>query len=268
MRVESIYEKGTGVMNEDFYFARGSRFGVFDGATSLSPDVYEQGCTGGYLASNIAGQVFASGEEPLLSLADKANSAICTAMQERGVDLTEKEFLWSTSAAVVNLEEDYFEWVQIGDCLVMLINEDGSHELLCGGFDHDCETLKMWQEVSKEAGGPILNVLRDQILKVRGQMNVSYGVFSGEKEALSFLNHGQRSLEGVSSILLFTDGLFLPSCDPESRCDFSRFSEIFQQGGLTGVRDYIRTIEQDDHNCCRYPRFKTHDDIAAISISF
>lgn len=267
MQVESIYEKGSGTMNEDFYFASGSRFGVFDGATSLSPVTYERGYTGGYLASNIAGKVFASGDGSLLSLAGEANSAISEAMRERGVDLNDKKYLWSTSAAVVNLDSDYLEWVQIGDCPVMLVREDGSYELLTDGFDHDTETLKMWQAVSPEADEPILRALHDQILKVRGQMNVSYGVFSGEQEALSFLNHGRRSLEGISSVLIFTDGLFLPSCDPEKRDDFSRFADLFMQGGLSGVRDYIRSVELTDVDCCRFPRFKTHDDIAAISIT-
>ncbi|WP_320172494.1 protein phosphatase 2C domain-containing protein [Maridesulfovibrio sp.] len=268
MQVESIFEKGTGAMNEDFYFASGSRFGVFDGATSLTPETYEQGCTGGYLASNIAGRVFATGDGPLLGLADKANAAISEAMLERGVDLNDKKYLWSTSAAVVSLDNDRFEWVQIGDCLVMVIKEDGSHELLMDGFDHDTETLRMWQSVSAEADDSILNALHDQILKVRGQMNVSYGVFSGEQEAMSFINHGQRDLDGVDSILIFTDGLFVPSCDPERKEGFDHLASLFRQGGLRHVRDYIRSVEETDPCCRRFPRFKPHDDIAAISITF
>ena len=58
MQVDTLFEKGTGRMNEDFCFTNGNFFGVFDGATSLSLRVYEKGYTGGFLASNIAGKTF------------------------------------------------------------------------------------------------------------------------------------------------------------------------------------------------------------------
>ncbi|CCO23411.1 protein phosphatase 2C domain-containing protein [Maridesulfovibrio hydrothermalis] len=268
MLVESIYEQGTGVMNEDFHIVNGSLFGVFDGATSLTPATYEQGCTGGFLASNIAGQVFESNDDSLPKLAEKANFAICDAMLERGVDISDKGHLWSTSAAVVRINKETFEWIQIGDCLVLVIYEDGTHELLADNFDHDTETLKLWKDVAHTTDAPIATALKDQILKVRSQMNVAYGVLSGEKDALSFLRYGKKKLRNISNILIFTDGLFLPKCDPETREDFGLFADLYLQGGLSCIRDYIRQTEQTDIHCRKFPRFKTHDDIAAISISF
>jgi hypothetical protein len=64
-------------------------------------------------------------------------------------------------------------------------------------------------------------VLADQILKVRHRMNIHYGVFNGEKEALNFVRNGEKGLEGVSDILLYTDGLSLSRSHPEEDDDIA-----------------------------------------------
>jgi serine/threonine protein phosphatase PrpC len=268
MKVNTVFEKGTGSLNEDFHFIDGNLFGVFDGATSLSPRVYENGYTGGYLASNIAGDTFIKNNHTLHHLAINANMAIGDAMEKRGENLTDKRYLWSTSAAVIRLNKDDFEWIQIGDCLVLVIYEDGTHHILTDDFDHDLETLRLWKESGEKTTEPILSALRDQILKVRSRMNIDYGALNGEKEAISFLKSGSQKLKGIKHILLFTDGLFIPKQEPEERTDFDLFSKLFQMGGLEFIRDFVRDLEINDAGCRQYPRFKTHDDIAAISLTF
>lgn len=268
MQVDTLFEKGTGTMNEDFHFTSKNLFGVFDGATSLCSRVYEKGYTGGFLASTIAGKTFEQNNDTLENLAVKANAAIKEAMVKRGVSLTDKRASWSTSAAVIRLKDETFEWVQIGDCLVLVIFEDGRHEVLTETFDQDLETLLLWKQVAVKTQKPIGSALKDQILKVRNRKNITYGSFSGEKKALSFVQSGTRHLSGVEHILMFTDGLFVPKTDPETRGDFSLLAHLFLKGGLACIRDFIRRLEKTDPGCRKYPRFKPHDDIAAISLSF
>ena len=268
MHVESVFDPGDGEINEDFYCRNENLFGIFDGATSLTPARYMDNLSGGYLASSIAGRTIGANNDRLVNLAIKANSAIRTAMMENGVDLEHKGGLWCTSAAVVRLFEDYFEWVQIGDCLILLVYDDGRHELLVEDFDHDRETLSLWKTCFRNSSAGILSVLADQIMDIRNKQNVSYGVLNGEEEAVSFLNSGEKSLRGVRHILLFTDGLILPNRDPEKRADFSLFTDLYLEGGLARVRDVVREMEENDTNCREYPRFKTHDDIAAFAITF
>ncbi|WP_319581747.1 protein phosphatase 2C domain-containing protein [uncultured Pseudodesulfovibrio sp.] len=267
MRIDTVFEQGTGALNEDFLVVDKNLFGVFDGATSLSSARFGHGLTGGYLASTVAGTAFRGSDLPLRELADKANRAILDAMRKHGVDMEDRANLWSTSAAVVRVEEDRFEWVQIGDCLVMTLHDDGTHRVHCAEFNHDLETLTMWQEASCESQGTVLDVIHEQIVKVRRGMNVTYGVFNGEPAALDFLNAGSLPLEGITDILLFTDGLFIPKSDPGEREDFDRFAELFRAGGLKCVRDHVRCTEAGDAACTLYPRFKVHDDVAAISIA-
>lgn len=45
-------------------------------------------------------------------------------------------------------------------------------------------------------------------------------------------------------------------------------ARLFLEGGLDHVRNTIRTKEASDASGLRYPRFKPHDDIAAVAVSF
>ena len=268
MHFDFVYEQGSGEINEDFYCRNENLFGVFDGATSLTSARFMNNLTGGFLAATLAGQTLNANNDNLVNLVEKASSAVRSAMMENGVDLRNKGDLWCTSAAVVRLFEDYFEWVQIGDSLLMVIYDDGQYELLMDDFDHDLETLNLWKACSRNTNDGIFTALSEKILETRANQNVTYGVLNGEQEALSFLNSGIKSLRGVAHILLFTDGLFIPKSDPENRDDFSRFAELFLEGGLARIRDTVRAMERSDVGCRKYPRFKTHDDIAAFAISF
>ena len=267
MHVDFVFEQGTGELNEDFYCRNENLFGVFDGATSLTSTRFMNNLTGGFLAANLAGRTFQANNDDLSNLAGKANRAIREAMKENGVDLRRKSDLWCTSAAVVRLLEDSFEWVQIGDCLVLVIYDDGGFELLTDDFDHDLETLNLWKACSRNTDEGIFTALAEQIRDIRANQNVTYGVLNGEEEALSFLNSGCKSLKRVKHILLFTDGLFIPKSDPEKRDDFSLFTALFFEGGLTRIRETIREMERSDAECRQYPRFKPHDDMAAFALT-
>ena len=99
-------------------------------------------------------------------------------------------------------------------------------------------------------------------------MNICYGVLNGEPDAVHFLRYGRESLDDVQAVLLFTDGLFLPKEDPHQLDDWSQFVDLYQSGGLSAIHREVRALEQLDPGCRLYPRFKTHDDIAAIAITF
>jgi len=90
---------------------------------------------------------------------------------------------------------------------------------------------------------------------------------NGEPEAIEFIRHGRMDLNGVSSILVFTDGLFLPREDPEQENDWSSFVDMYRQTGIKGIYEYVRTLHDQDPYCRKYPRFKRHDDAAAIAVT-
>ncbi len=266
MQVESLIEHGTGVLNEDYLLMEDNIFGVFDGATSLTHETYEHGYTGGFLASNLAGEEFRKNGGTMQQLAERANREIRKGMAERNVNMSSKRNLWSTGAAVVRIQDNMLEWAQIGDCRIVCIYDSGNFEFLCKCPDQDKETLSIWKEVGPSTEAAIGVALHEQIAKVRCRMNLDYGVFNGEPEAINFLNTGTHNLAGVRNILLFTDGLLMPNENPCVERDYSEQVDLFRKSGLQGLRDRIRSIEATDLNCCTYPRFKTHDDIAAVAI--
>lgn len=268
LQVETLLEKGSGELNEDALISTGDVFGVFDGATSLDGQRFRDGMTGGRIAATTAARVFANSTSNLCDRTAAANSQICRLQMEAYIGIQDRHKLWSTSLAVVRLLGDKVEYCQIGDSLILLLFEDGSHKLLTPEIDIDSETLQLLQTIPASQPLSTHRALAAQIRRVREQMNISYGVLNGEDRAMNFLRHGQQSLVGVSDILLFTDGLFLPREVPGEEHDCAGFARLYRTGGLQAIHKHVRSIQEDDPDCRRYPRFKQHDDIAAVAISF
>ncbi len=275
MEIRTLYEKGGGKINEDALIASNPIFGVFDGASSLVPYVNNQGQTGAYLASHIAKQAFSRDKMSLFRLAIDANWEIERAMVEASIDTSKKTNRWATTAAVIRLNKDSFDWVQIGDSLILVIHRDASSRLLATDYDHDLQTMIKWKKLADKKVENIRAILDPDDQKVTERMNIDYGAMNGEIGAEKFLKFGTEKLDGISHIILFTDGLFFPKEDPEKPDDWEMFVAHFLDGvsvpgagGLKKVHQLVRALEDSDPNCWKYPRFKQHDDIAAISISF
>ncbi|SHO46993.1 Protein phosphatase 2C [Desulfopila aestuarii DSM 18488] len=265
--VKSLLEKGSGEINEDVLLEEGSLLGVFDGATSLDKRRFQNGLTGGLLAAKTAAQSFVNNCGSLDQLAKEANRTIHKVQIRENICMDERHKLWSTSLAVVHVDGNQLEYCQTGDALILFIFQDGGYKVITPDIDIDRDTLQLWKEMQLAPDALIHEVLAEQIRKIRLEMNISYGVLNGEPEALNFLRHGYEDLTDVSDILLFTDGLHLPRENPKEEHDWQTFVELYRLGGLQAVRDHVRHLQQQDPACRKYPRFKLHDDIAAVAIS-
>lgn len=264
--VNTLHEQGSSDVNEDVLMASDCLFGVFDGATSLDKHIFADGRSGGRLAADLAAATFLHGDGNLCNRAGLANIRIREALGEHAVPMHERHRLWSTSLAVVRLGNGRFEYCQTGDALILVIRDDNSFQLITPDIDIDGETLSMWKSGQFPAGATIHTALAEQILKVRLKMNRDYGVLNGETEAMTFLRHGFVDLNEVTDILLFTDGLFLPREELHAKQDWSSLVDLYQGGGLPAIHHRVRTLQRTDPHCRRFPRFKCHDDIAAVAI--
>lgn len=261
-RLEVVFERGSRAINEDQVLVLPDIFGVFDGATSLTGYKDAFGRSGAYLASRIVCDTFAKDiGDDLPSVALRGNSKLLKEMEPAGIDTSRKVNLWSTTAAVVRVVDDQLQWIQISDSLIMVIRDDGSYQLLAEEFDHDAETL--W--IKKTQGQAAADA--DE-LRVANLANVDYGFLNGEAAASRFLNYGVLELKGIRNVLLFTDGLFIPKEDPRGKEDWPLFVELFQSDGLKNILGYVRLHQALDSDMTRYPRFKVHDDVAAIALTF
>lgn len=263
----SLLEHGSSELNEDVLLETDNLYGVFDGSTSLDKRRFQDGLTGGLLAASTAAKSFQHSRLPLRQTAENANKNILQAQLCENVDVTNRHLLWSTSLAVIRLEENYFEYCQTGDALILLILENGNYRLVTPDIDIDQETLQLLKRAKASADVTLQADLEQQIRKVRLEMNESYGVLNGEPEALRFINHGYEDLANVSDILIFTDGLHLPRENPQEEHDWSSFVKLFRSGGLRAIRDFVRETQGHDPDCSKYPRFKCHDDIAAVALN-
>ena len=112
-----------------------------------------------------------------------------------------------------------------------------------------------------------LKQLNDVIVENRRRMNIDYGALNGEPGFVRFVETGTCELENIAHIVLATDGLFVPTENPEDE-GWDQFAALYLAGGLKRIQDFVREREESDPKCWRYPRFKVHDDIGAIAISF
>jgi serine/threonine protein phosphatase PrpC len=271
VHVETLEDTGSGPSTEDAMFVQAACFGVFDGATSLTAPALGSRLggppQGGAVAAGIARDVFAAGgPRPLAELAHEANQAVAGAMDRAGIDRARPENRWGTTAAVVRIADDRLEWVSVGDSVILAIFDDGTFRPLAPMHDHDRTTKRLVASLRARASA-LRELLKGDLLAVRALANVEYGVINGEPAADRFIVHGREALAGVRHVLLFTDGLLVPRADPDGIDDLAPIVARFQESGLPGAKDLVRDLESRDPDCRVYPRFKPHDDIAAIALT-
>jgi serine/threonine protein phosphatase PrpC len=268
MKITHIYDKGSAVMNEDDFLIKDNLFVVFDGATCVAGKKEINGKSVAKLAAEIVKEEFSHNDASLLDLAEHANNTLRDAMEKEGINLSKKEELWSTTVAAVRMGDADLEYLNISDSLVLAIMEDGSYKLMTSHHDHDMEMMIQWKKLATQKIKNIRAELAEKMILLRKRANVDYGVLNGEKKALDFCQHGRFSLKGVKTLLLFTDGIFLPKEDPQALPDWEKFALLYQKGGLQGLLMYVRDLQKTDQYSWKYPRYKQHDDVAAIAIDF
>jgi len=257
MKVDFVFDEGSS--KEDTYLIGKNIFGVFDGANSINKFFDESGKPAGLIAASIVRDEFAKNIDSLKGTAISSNDKLRERMLSENIDISDKPNLWCSQSAVVRVDKDSFEWLQVGDSNILVIYKDGSFRLMVENYDHDRHVMIVWKKLAK---------LNQKRIKQIISANITYGVFNGEKDFAKFIHTGRESLDNVIHIILFTDGLILPKENPEESDDFGTFVKLFLEGGLENVKNHVRHLEKYDPECWEYPRYKQYDDIAAISISF
>lgn len=266
MKIDHIFDVGSS--NEDSYLIKNNLFAVFDGFNSLDGFKDENDTTGGLIAATIAKDIFSRNQGSLKSLAIEANRKIGEKILELKIDSKNKNSLWGIIFAAIRVKNDSFEWAQIADSLILIIFKDNSYKLLAEDFDHDGEVLTIWKQLAEQKKEKIRELIAGSLAKLRARANETYGVLNGEETAENFIKTGEEQMENVSHILLFTDGLMIPKEDPLGKDDWKLFVDLFLQGGLGNIKNFVRNLQKDDPKCWKYPRYKQNDDIAAISLTF
>jgi len=295
MRVATLTIKGSNEWNEDALVLNEplKLYGVLDGSTSLQPYRGANGETGGYLASQVMKQYFEqltaeqigdAADGSLLPIVLEANRLLRAAMQEAGIDTSRKEALWTSALALIRITDRCIDYAQVGDCMIMAQYADGGVRVITRDqVAHMDKNSKKIREQAVREGAvtreELWERMKPSLLHNRTLMNTSegYSVMSGEPEVADFVEYGRIIRTRLKSLLLVTDGLFIPA---ESSTDGSpqvggrhadAFAELMVRIGQSSLSDYAEALvrlEQEDKECRRYPRFKVSDDKTAILIHF
>lgn len=208
--------------SEDAFILNGEAcvFGVLDGATPLVPFEDENGHNGAYLAAQLFKEQFESinHEASLIKTVEKANERLRSRMKHYHINMEKGEERWSTCVAVVKLTQNRMEYVQLGDSMIIVGYEDHSCKVITKDTVKGISARsKKKREEDREKGYeiPEEKFYRDHLQNLRynrGMANVKggYSVANGMPEVMNHIDYGSFSLEGITDILIFTDGLFHP----------------------------------------------------------
>jgi serine/threonine protein phosphatase PrpC len=270
MNVTSLNEIGIRDINEDRILVDETKrvFGVFDGASSLVPYTSPDAKTGGYLAASVAADTFASSDLALKATALQANGRIQKIQSEAGIDLSTNVNRFGTTAAVVKVHDDTAELLQVADSIIIVIDDTGNATVPLGYFDQDAATLRKWRQFADQGKQNLRELVWDDLLRQREAANINYGALNGDERIKNHIHTTTISLENVATILLLTDGMFLPKANPDEDENWNDYVNCYERSGLDGLFKLVRDTEREDPTLVKYPRFKLHDDASGIALDF
>lgn len=280
MKIEQLTVQGSNAWNEDALIVNESCriYGVLDGATSLTePD---GGATGGYLASQAAKLAFespgpASDRLTLREAVLEANARIRARMAEAGIDVNDKRSLWSAACAVVRIGERQIEYAQVGDCMIVAVYEDGSVRTVTHDqvefFDE--RTRSLWEQYRQEGRSP--KEVRENVYRVIASNRLKtntpegYAILNGDPALERYVEHGAFNRIRLRSVIVFTDGLFLPRRSGEPAPPMREMVRRIEEMGLAGYADWLIAGEHEEaERRGKDARLKVSDDKTAIRILF
>jgi hypothetical protein len=252
---------------------------IFDGVTSLS-DVSAR--TPGFKAARIAASVVsqASFATAPISLLTQVNQSIRKKSTYRnGVDFKEPATLWGTVGSVVSVdtERSQIRYAFIGDCPIVIGLRNGTWSVLTS--HHTARFRKATLEKMAEAREMNIFDAREQAAYAIVQMannrrkanaldGSGHGILNGMDSALKYIETGELTdLSSVEFVALLSDGILPPPTSASAGTNFSEVAHTLRKGGLLGLLQHTRTIEQSDPHLTR-PRTKMHDDATGILLRF
>ncbi|MFF2446502.1 protein phosphatase 2C domain-containing protein [Neobacillus sp. NPDC058068] len=252
MRVESFLRKAPSKnVSEDAILLNEkiNVYGVFDGATPLTPFQDEQGMNGAYLASNIFKDYFTTHYPenlPLVEGVAAANRLLKAHMEKYGINQEKVEHLWSTCAAIIKFEKDgMISFAQLGDCMIIAEYQNGLIKVLTRDTVKNINyRARVWREELRKQGVHIPDEEYFQDRKKQLYFNrtlankpFGYSVANGTEEVGDNIQHGQVRGSELKAILLLSDGLFHP--------DFS-LDETFKKIRNANVSAYAIELERHE----------------------
>jgi serine/threonine protein phosphatase PrpC len=223
MNIQNYFKKSPNkIHSEDAYFIihEKNTYGVMDGATPVVDFKNKDGYNGAYLASNIIKNHFENLKKikNIKKEVHLSNKKIREAMIKDQIEIHEKHHLWCSCIAAFKLNEETFEYVQSGDCMLYVVDvENNVKALTIDTVKGINNRAKRKRELERENGIvlPEENYYENEknsIIYMRSMANTKegYSVLNGMEEAENFIQWGEVSFEKIKHIVAITDGMFYP----------------------------------------------------------
>lgn len=269
VKIEYLSEQGVR-NNEDTFLVDEGRglFAVFDGASALVRFGGQTDKTGALIAAETARNVFARSNASLIKLALLANAAIESAHHKNGIDTSDPLNRFACTVAAVQLTDGVASLLQSSDTLIITEDRSGNVTLPLGYTDGDLAIMKKWRLLADAGHKNIRALVDDDVKSLRRTANKTYGVLNGDPAVHGFLRTAALPLRDIASILIISDGMFIPKEDPGEEEDWGEHLRLCKESGLDGLLRHVRSLENTDPSLTRYPRYKLHDDATGIFVRF
>ncbi|MGR9047252.1 protein phosphatase 2C domain-containing protein [Halobacillus faecis] len=231
-------------------------YGVLDGATPLVCFEDKAGHNGAYLAA----QIFKSkmerlkSGESLVQAVEEANLHLKEEMERYAVQTELGEERWSTCVAVVKVMDDQIHYVQLGDSMILVEDEDGKFIVVTTDSVKGISERAEQKRVEGRKGGENIppesyyDIHMNRLRYNRRLANVEggYTVANGMPEVMEYLDQGVIDRKGIRSLLLISDGLFHPELTLEAT--YQRIREVGLEGYVHELTEYLNkhTLHIDD----------------------
>jgi hypothetical protein len=254
---------------------------VFDGTTSLKPIAALHGQTGARFASHFLKDrsaeidVRKTPEQVLLEF----NKGLLAASTRLGGMLSDTHTLPASVGTLLRIKagERAFSFAHTGDTFGILYYEKGRSQVFTENRNKkfDDQTLSFLAEVARANGSTPRRAREDEQVK-QALINMfiarnnnpngqGCGLINGDPNLALHIQAGSISLEGVSAILMASDGLLPPGWSLESEQDRQKLLAAIREGGFRHLFALKRQAEDADPDWNNL-RYKHSDDATGLLI--
>ncbi len=191
------------------------------------------------------------------------------------------------TVARIDLMTRTLHYAHAGDTALLVFYDDGRVISVTGDQigPHDAQALSLARQILQESEMEHFSeVVRNHRVVEANRRNGIYhnfvdekgnpdikrgvGVINGLPQLSAYIQQGELSLEGVSGVLVCSDGFLWPAKWGETRDEMvNRLQSMRQLIELHGIDGYYRALrdeEKADATFDTYPRFKQHDDATGV----
>jgi hypothetical protein len=240
-----------GKPNEDWVGITPTVAVVLDGVTTFEGS--RPVCTHGtpWYVDHLGTKVLAEATDTNVSLsASLANAIDAVAALHTGTCHVSDVGAPSAAVAVVRLGETRVEYLVLADVTVVLDSQDGLTVITDDRVDATVSDLE-----GRPGVGPVVMERRARYRNQEG----GYWVAAADPEAAAHAITGDIELTKLRSAAALTDGV-ARIVAPFGKLDWGGLVSCGLGSGPAAVIKRVRSAEDEDPDCERWPRFKTSDD--------